>query len=1043
MTKTYTQLIAGTMMKKIMTFVALMTVVAITSFGQTASLENKTAFPGTTTSVNLDVTNLINVNAITFDIRYNPNVLSFVSVGNISPQLNGGSLIASAQDSTIHLVWYSPTASTVNGVLCKLNFVYNGTYSTLGFLPSSVVTQGTNTNLLLGYTNGSVSPVPCDPGTPSATLGSSAGVAGSPIMIPLNFASFPTAGAITQVIHYDASKLTFISGTKNGNLAGAIITGGNGVINIAWSNTLGADINTTATTWIKLNFMCVLPGDSYVSFAPGCIFSTPAATNINACYTDGMISQTPTTQTAILGSLVGVVQGDNIQIPLDLNISAPVSAFTLYINFNSPLVAFTGVENVDPLSSMVMTSVNGSTMTMVYTNPGMSLIAPGTFLKLKFKYNGIGTGYVNFTGACSFSDNLFQSINVAYTNATVAAGTYPPIATATIGSVPATIGSFVDIPVNIDGGTANPLGAATMFIGYDQAKLSFVSVVGNTYNATVNSSGNQISIAWADPAGVSLTGNLLSLRFQYQGGAGSGCASDLYFKNDNATMQPCEMAKNTGVFVPANWINGGVNLSTSTAAINGPSNPNTNTAVVYTTDAGMINYNWTATGGTITSGNGTPSATITWGTPGTGSILLSYTTPGGCNVSNTKNIIIVSGNPTTDLEGYVTYDNILNEGMNGVNITLFNSIGVQVGLPVSTITNVGHGYYQFVGIPQDEYTMSVSLGAPWAGIAGVSALDALIVELQTAGVLNPPLSSLNLSAGNVNGISGVNATDALLIKKRIIGEITSFPAGDWVFNNSIIQAFPGPVVTYNFQGLCTGDVNGSYNPVVGVKYASMFNVSEDEIMPVQVNTTFTYDLKSAASANLGAMTLFLGYNQEFVEITKINTSLDGLEYSIKNGKISIAWSNTASKQLESDGSVLSMQVRVKKEATEPMQLFTVLSGTEFASAGAQVLPNFNLKMAKIVTNSNNFSLSNYPNPFRNTANVVYSLPTTGHVRLVLTNMVGEQIATLIDGTQEAGTHSVIINPADFNLSSGIYLCQIVVETTTDKMIKTSKLIYNK
>ncbi len=1043
MTKTYTQLIAGPMMRKVMIFIAFMTAISITSFGQTASLENKTAFPGTATSVNLNVTDLINVNAITFDIRYNPNVLSFVSVGNITPQLLGGTLIASAQDSTIHLVWYSPTASTVNGVLCKLNFVYNGTSSTLGFLPSSVVTQGTSANLLLGYTNGSVSPAPCDPANPISILGNSAGVAGSPITIPLHFAFFPTAGAVTQVIHYDASKLTFISGTKSGNLAGAIITGGNGVINVAWSNTAGADINTTASTWIKLNFMCVLPGASVVSFAPGCIISTPSASNINVCYNNGMISQTPTTQTAMLGSLVGVVQGDNIKIPLDLNITAPVSAFTLYINFNSPLVAFTGIENVDPLSSMVMTSVNGSTMTLVYTNPGMDIIAPGTFLKLKFKYNGIGTGYVNFTGACSFTDNLFQSINVAYTNATVAAGTYPPIATATIGSVPATVGSFVDIPLSIDGGTANPLGAATMFIGYDQAKLSFVSVVGNTYNATVNSSGGQISIAWADPAGVSLAGTILSLRFQYQGGAGSGCSSVVYFKNDNATMQPCEMAKNTGVFVPANWINGGVNLSTAPVAINGPANPNANTAVNYSTDAGMINYNWTATGGTITSGNGTPNVLITWGNAGPGFIMLSYTTPGGCNLSNSRNLIIVSGSPTTDLQGYVTYDNLPNEGMNGVNITLYNSVGVQVGLPVSTISNAGHGYYQFAGVPQDEYTMSVSLGAPWAGIAGVSALDALIVELQTAGVLNPPLTGLRLSAGNVNSISGVNATDALLIKKRIIGEITSFPAGDWVFNNSIIQAFPAPVTTYNFKGLCTGDVNGSYNPVVGVKYASLFNVSEDEIMPVQVNTTFTYDLKSAASASLGAMTLFLGYNQEFVEISKVNTSLAGLEYSIKNGKISIAWSNTDSKQLESDDAVLSLQVRVKKEAAEPVQLFNVLSGTEFASAGAQVLPNFNLKMAKIVTNSNSFSMSNYPNPFRNTANVVYSMPADGHVRLVLTNMLGEQIATLVDGAQEAGTHSIVINPADFNLSAGIYLCQIVVETSTDKMIKTSKLIYNK
>jgi hypothetical protein len=1042
MIKTCTHLIIVAMMRKFILFIALMSTAISLSFGQSASLENKTAFPGANTSVNLDVANFNNVNAITFNIRYNPAVLSFVSVSGISPQLIGGSLIASAQDSTIHLVWYSPTASTVNGVLCALNFVYNGTSSVLTFLPGSSVSQG-GTNILLGFANGSVTPAACLPTDAHASLGSSSGVAGSPITIPLNYSDFPTAGAITQVIHYDASRLNFISGTKSGNLSGATITGGNGVITVAWFNASGANINTTGSTWIKLNFMCILPGTSQVSFAAGCVISTPSVANINVCYSGGVISQTPTTQTAALGSLVGVVQGDNIMIPLDLNITSPVSGFTLYINFNSPLVAFTGIENVDPLSSMVMTSVNGSTMTLVYTNPGMNAIAAGTFLKLKFKYNGIGTGYVNFTGACDFTDNLFQSINVAYTNGTVAAGTYPPIATATIGSVPATVGSFVDIPVSIDGASANPLGAATMYLGYDQAKLSFVSVIGNTYNATVNSAGNQISIAWADPAGVSLAGTLLSLRFQYQGGAGSGCSSDVFFKNDNVTLQSCELAKNTGAFVPANWINGGVNLSPAPPAINGPANPNANTLVNYFTNAGMINYNWSVTGGTVSSPNGSPSISVTWGVTGPGSVSVSYTTPGGCNLSNTKPVVIVSGNPTTDIEGYVTYDNAPNQGMNGVNITLYNSVGVQVGMPVVSTTNVGHGYYQFAGVPQDDYTMSVTLGAPWAGIAGVSALDALIVELHTAGVLNPLLTGLRLAAGNVNGVSPVNATDALLIKQRIIGDITSFPAGDWVFNNGVIHAFPGPVTTYDFKGLCTGDVNGSYNPVVGVKNAPLVAVSEEEIMPVAVNASFTYDLKSVASAKLGAMTLFIGYDQDLVEVEKINTSLNGLEYSIKNGQISIAWSNTDSRQLEADGSVLSLQVKIKKEVSEPVQIFSLYPGSEFADPGAEVLNGFELKLAKIVTTTNNFSLLNYPNPFQHSTNIVYSLPASGFVRLVLTNIYGKQISTLVDGIQDAGTHTFSLNPTDYNLTSGVYFGMIEVQSGSDNFSKTTKLIYTK
>ena len=1032
---------------RLFVLVIAMVPATILSYGQTATLEDKTAFAGDNVSVALNVSGFSGVNAITLSIRYNPAVVSFISVSNPSPQLTGGSLTANAQDSTITIAWFSVTPATINGQLCKLNFGYHGTASNLVFLPSSIVTQGAGTNLTVGYFNGSVSPAPCSSGTPHASIGSNTCVPGSQVTVPLTFTNFPLTGAITQVIHYDPAKLTFVSATKSGALAGANVFGAAGEITIAWSNPAGALINTTGSTYINLNFMSVLPGNSILAFAPGCLFSTPAAVNIPACFSNGTITQAPTTETAILGSLTGIAQGDNIKIPLDLNISQPVSSFTLYLSFNSPLIALTGIETVDPLSSLVTTNVTPSTLTLVYTNPAAPVIAPGTFLRLKFKYNGIGTGHVNFSGACEFSNNAFplpQPINVAYTNATVAPGTYPPIATATIGSVSGNVGNFVDVPVIIDGATSNPIYAATMFIGYDPAKLAFVSAVGNTHNAIVNSVGaNQISIAWDDPAGATLNGTFLSLRYQYQGGAGLGCASDIYFKNDVLTQQPCELAGALGAFAPANWINGGVNISPAAPAINGPANPGAFTVVTYTTDAGMLNYNWTATGGTIATPTAS-SVAVTWGAAGAGSLAVSYTTPGGCNLSSTKPVTIVNGSPVTDVDGFVTYDNVSSQGMNGVNVTLINSIGVPVGSQTTgNYSNGSHGYYHFTGVPQDDYTMSVSLSAPWAGIAGVTALDALLVELHTAGVLNPPLTGLNLSAGNVNNVMPVNATDALLIKQRIIGDITSFPAGDWVFGNGTVHAFPGPLTSYSFKGLCTGDVNGSYNPVVGVKSGPVVSVIEDGVQPVAVNSTFTYDLRSAVAANLGAMTLFLGYDPSVVEIVKVNTSIAGMEYSVRNGIVSIAWSNPDARVLTADGAVLSLQVRILKEIQEPSQVFTVMTGSEFADAGTEVLHGFELKLANVVTNSPAFSALTCPNPFHHTANVVYSMPASGQVRIIVSNIVGNTVCTLFDGTQKAGTHSVAFDPSVYNLTPGIYLCNVEVVTSTDTYVRTTKLIYTR
>jgi hypothetical protein len=65
---------------------------------------------------------------------------------------------------------------------------------------------------------------------------------------------------------------------------------------------------------------------------------------------------------------------------------------------------------------------------------------------------------------------------------------------------------------------------------------------------------------------------------------------------------------------------------------------------------------------------------------------------------------------------------------------------------------------------------------------------------------------------------------------------------------------------------------------------------------------------------------------------------------------------------------------------------------------------------------------NWPNPFNSTTMIRYDVPKTGEVSLTIFNLLGQRVATLFDGRQLAGTHTIAWNASDF--PSGLYFCRM-------------------
>ena len=82
-----------------------------------------------------------------------------------------------------------------------------------------------------------------------------------------------------------------------------------------------------------------------------------------------------------------------------------------------------------------------------------------------------------------------------------------------------------------------------------------------------------------------------------------------------------------------------------------------------------------------------------------------------------------------------------------------------------------------------------------------------------------------------------------------------------------------------------------------------------------------------------------------------------------------------------------------------------------------------------------YSLSqNYPNPFNPNTEINFSIAKSGNVTLKVYNILGSEVATLVNGFMEAGKHSVKFSANEF--TSGVYLYTIKADNfnSTRKMI---------
>jgi len=150
---------------------------------------------------------------------------------------------------------------------------------------------------------------------------------------------------------------------------------------------------------------------------------------------------------------------------------------------------------------------------------------------------------------------------------------------------------------------------------------------------------------------------------------------------------------------------------------------------------------------------------------------------------------------------------------------------------------------------------------------------------------------------------------------------------------------------------------------------------------------------------------------KYVTMTRMNTETTFLWYYIPSGHLfapawplpmNLAYSNSAMQHAGTDGFALGdLNWFPSQKASWAL--------TGVSATGAAEPEQYSLSQ-------------NYPNPFNPTTQIAYTIPRSSVVQLKVFNVLGQEVATLVNGTMVAGTHVVTFNPT--GLASGVYFYRI-------------------
>ena len=382
--------------------------------------------------------------------------------------------------------------------------------------------------------------------------------------------------------------------------------------------------------------------------------------------------------------------------------------------------------------------------------------------------------------------------------------------------------------------------------------------------------------------------------------------------------------------------------------------------------------------------------------------------------------------PGVNISGTLVYANQAATPLEGVKVYLKNPVNI-----VDSTTTAANGTFVFKGKGTGDYRFSFNCDKPWGG---VNSTDALLIRRFLSYTV--AFDSLQIKSADVNKSGSINSTDALLIRRRVAFIDTSFAVGNWVFEDPTLTVGTLPV-DKTIKCLATGDVNASYS-FGTAKTAGGVKLSFNNHSMIK-NTSVDLPVTLTSGVELGAVTMFIEYDPTVLQIDGVAGPFNDMSYSVSNGKVAISWADVNPIAVSKNGAFINLKGNLL-DAKKAIDL-TLTSGCELAEANGSVVKEnlFNTQTVELNIPKQFELKANYPNPFNPSTTIVYSIPEDMPVSLVIYDVLGREVKTLINQEVKAGTYNITWLGEDNHgkkVTSGMYIYKLngKKESSVKKMI---------